>query len=90
MTTHTPNHKLEKQLEEFARSSDRTSIISLVISLTALLVACTSIFYAHRDYVGDTDWQKEQIEELKKSRKELELIKQNILKPKADNSHISE
>ena len=85
MTTYTPNHKLEQLLEKLAISSARTSLISLIISLVALLVACTSVFYSHRDFVEDKGWQTEQIEELIKIRVELKKIKRNTSPPKSNS-----
>ena len=90
MAHYASNDKLEKLIEKLAKSSERTSKISLIISLVALLIACISVFYSHRDFVGDNAWQEKQLEELNNIKNELNKIKQNTLNSETENRETKE
>ncbi|GJM12888.1 MAG: hypothetical protein DHS20C12_12910 [Pseudohongiella sp.] len=60
--SHGPDLKAREHLETLVESSRKTSKLSFIISIIAICVAASSVYFAYRDSREDAEWQESQLQ----------------------------
>lgn len=73
--------------EKSARQNQKTVRLSLWVSGLAVFFALSSLFFSILDWVGDTDWQKNQLEILSEQNSILQNVRVGDIEENVESSN---